>query len=287
VALGFDFGGTKCAIALGSSDGAVVDEAAIKTAAYTTADALVDAALLRGHALLRGREAAAVGVATMGITREEGVDLAPNVAGWSRLHLPAALRAHFPGVPVRVENDVKAAHRAEIRWGALRGRGPSAYLNLGTGVALSLALDGRIVDGAHGAFGEMAYAWRPDEPGYGVGRAPLEERLGGGALDREVSRRFHVASLSEAFSLRVERADIAGFLNERLAEIGWWVGQALLLLDVEVLCVGGGIARHLQVFGPSWEAQWGGRLPFPPELTRARFAERAGVMGALTLAWEA
>ncbi len=287
MALGFDFGGTKCAIALGSSDGAVVDEAAIKTAAYATADALVDAALLRGHALLRGREAAAVGVATMGITREEGVDLAPNVAGWSRLHLPAALRAHFPGVPVRVENDVKAAHRAEIRWGALRGSGPSAYLNLGTGVALSLALDGRIVDGAHGAFGEMAYAWRPDEPGYGVGRAPLEERLGGGALDRELSRRFHVASLSEAFSLRVERADIAGFLNERLAEIGWWVGQALLLLDVEVLCVGGGIARHLQVFGPSWEGQWGGRLPFPPELTRARFAERAGVMGALTLAWEA
>lgn len=287
MALGFDFGGSKCAVALGTPDGVVLDEAVIKTSAYKTADALVEAALNRGCELLYGRDVAAVGVATMGITRETGVDLAPNVPGWSHLRLPAVLLSRFPGVPVRVENDVKAAHRAEMRWGALRDRGASAYLNLGTGVALSLALDGRIVEGAHGAFGELAYAWRPDEPGYGAGRAPLEERLGGGALDRELSRRFRVGSLAEAFALREARPDVAGFLDERFAELGWWIGGALLVLDVEVLAVGGGIARHLDVFGAAWEAQWVSRLPFLPRITRARFGERAGVMGALSLAWEA
>jgi glucokinase len=286
LALGFDFGGTKCAVAVGTADGAVLAETHVPTAGFSRPDALVAAVLDRGRELAARHRIRAVGVASMGITREDGVALAPNVHGWSSLHLPETIQRFFPTLPVRIANDVKAAHRAELRWGALQHQDSSAYLNLGTGIALSFAMAGRVVAGEHGAFGELAYAWRDGEAGIGTGRAPLEERLGGGALDRELRRRFQTDSLQAAFSVRESRPDLAGFLYERFAELGWWIGQALVILDVGVLAVGGGVSRHLDVFGPWWQAEWARHLPFPPALIPARFLDRAGVMGALSLAWE-
>jgi glucokinase len=286
VALGFDFGGTKCAIAVGTKDGEVLAEDRLAATAYARPEALVEQAVLRGKELSRGWELVAVGVSTMGITRDDGVLLAPNVPGWERLRLPETFRGHFPAVPVRIGNDVKAAHQAEVRWGALQDAASSAYLNLGTGVALSFAVGGRVVAGAHGGAGEIAYAWRPDEVGARAGRAPLEERLGGAALDRELRIRFQVLSLADAFRVWTTREDVAGFLRERFGELSWWIGQALLVLDVEALAVGGGVSRALPVFQPWWEASFREHLPFPPPVRPAHFLDRTGMMGALSLAWE-
>lgn len=286
VALGFDFGGTKCAIAVGTRDGRILADDRLSTAAFPRADALVDRAAARGKKLAEGRRIAAIGVSTMGITREDGVLFAPNVPGWEHLRLPRFFRDRFPGLPIRIGNDVKAAHQAEIRWGALRTAFASAYLNLGTGVAVSYAVDGRVVAGAHGAAGEIAYGWRGEEPGAWAGRAPLEERLGGAALDRELELRFGVSSLADAFRIREERPEVGRFLYERFTELGWWIGQALLVLDVDVLAVGGGVSRSLPHFEPWWGALWRDHLPFPPTVRPARFLDRAGLMGAMSLAWE-
>src|SRR6185295_1771091 len=45
--------------------------------------------------------------------------------------------------PTTIESDVRAAARAEARFGAGKGRGIFAYVTIGTGVSYCLVIDGR------------------------------------------------------------------------------------------------------------------------------------------------
>ena len=57
----------------------------------------------------------------MGNTYDDHVEMAPNVVGWSELALPERLRGALRTNDIRIENDVKAAARAEVKWGGLAG----------------------------------------------------------------------------------------------------------------------------------------------------------------------
>jgi glucokinase len=279
-----DFGGTKVAVAAGTPDGRVVAEARMAVSQAPDAKSVVSGALCLAQELAQGQAVRAVGVSSMGITEEHGVRLAPNVPGWEALQLPRLVRDAFPGVPYAVVNDVKAALLGEMRWGALAGGGVVAYLNLGTGIALAFGQDGLPWTGAHQAAGEIAYLWHRGEAGFRDGHAPFEERWGGGAMDREAERRFGLAGgLPAAFRAAADRPDVAAWLLEAFDEMAWAVGQALLVLDVGRVAVGGGLVAEFDRLAAVFEAAWTAHLPFPPELVPARFRDNAGVMGALAV----
>lgn len=286
--LGIDFGGTKVAIGVGDADGHLIVQETIPTRDYASADQVVAAAIERGHHCVRqSGPIAAVGIATMGITTEAGVQLAPNVPGWDQLHLPSRVRDAFPGCPVAWDNDVKAALRAELRWGSLRGASCAAYLNLGTGIALAFSAEGRVWRGAHGAAGEIAYAWEPGERGYGDGHAPLEERWGGGALDRLVREQLPAyAGLAEA--CRHRDADRAAYVlvEQAFRALAEAVGKMLLVIDVDIVAVGGGMAAQFAWLAPQLEAVWTQYLPFPPRCVCSAFPHQAGLRGALAVGLE-
>jgi len=87
----------------------------------------------------------------------------------------------FPALPAAFGNDVKLAALAELTWGALAKVAHGVYLNLGTGIAATLVVDGQVVDGAHGAAGEIGY-WLTGSAmpqAAAQGAAPTEEALGG------------------------------------------------------------------------------------------------------------
>ncbi len=92
------------------------------------------------------------------------------------------------GVPVHVENDVKAAAlgAAAVREDA----GSMAYLNLGTGVAAGIVIGGRLWRGSRGTAGEVGHL--PVDPhgrvcGCGQ-RGCIETLCGGGAVGRAWGR---------------------------------------------------------------------------------------------------
>ncbi len=265
--LAFDFGGTKTLMGLASArDGALIATERLETRDYPDAAALVAAVLARGAAWQRCHRIVAVGAATMGVEAGDGqVALAPNFPGWHRAPLTrAVLEAAFPDVPVRVANDVKAACLAEMRWGRLSGTWYGAYLNLGTGVALAFGERGRVWQGAHQMAGEVAYAWEPGDPGLSAGRAPLEDRFGGPVM---------TDLPAAAWGARVER-------------LGWWVGQWLLLLDVDRLVIGGGWAHRMVPHIPRWRQAWAEYLPAVPEVELSAWPNRAGLLGAVAVAAE-
>ncbi|HET6878481.1 MAG TPA: ROK family protein [Jatrophihabitans sp.] len=285
--VGFDFGGTKLAIVLADPDGTTVAVEVIATEAERGAKQAVQRATRTAREMLAEREAVAVavGVATMGITHDDHVQLAPNVPGWERLSLPALLHDAFGATPIAIANDVKAAALAELTWGELRDVRTGIYLNLGTGLAAALVVHGEVLDGAHGAAGEIGY-WarsRADCAGAAAGHAPLEEYAGGaGVLARaraELGLDGGVAALLDA-----DDPDARAFLDDLYAEIALHTANLAVALDPERVVVGGGYARNSDAVLDAIRARLDAFVPYPPELRRARFGADAGTAGAVALA---
>ncbi|GAT72338.1 ROK family protein [Microbacterium sp. HM58-2] len=145
------------------------------------------------------------------------------------------------GVPFRVENDVKAAALgAAVLSGA---EGAMAYLNLGTGVAAGIVVDGRIWRGSRGIAGEVGHlSVDPNGRLCGCGqRGCIETFCGGGALARAWGRPgdLPVRDLLVA-------AD-AGDPDALLLETGLYQGAAagvrvlVLSADVARVIIGGGL----------------------------------------------
>lgn len=282
--LGFDFGGTKVDVGLAAEGEEIQDSLRLRVEEFPTPEQLVRGAITEGKRLRGSDEVAAVGVSTMGITYSDHVELAPNIFGWSDLQLPRIFSRAFPSIPVIIENDVRAACYAEWLWGSIRGKSSAAYLNLGTGIGMAFIFDGEMWRGHHGAAGEVAYLWGPNQPGFHDGRAPFEEHYGGVGLDRRVRERFEqVRKISDLFSLpsSLQRDE---FLTEVFGEIARRIGHVLLAVDVEMVSVGGGIANQFEWFAPIFRAEWKRYLPYPPELVLSRFRHRTGLHGALALA---
>ena len=116
-----DIGGTKIASAIGDADGELRRWRTLPTEAERGAERVLESAIALADEVLceeraSGGDVCAIGVSTMGITRVDRVDLAPNVPGWERLKIPAAIATAFPGLPAAFGNDVKLAALAELVW---------------------------------------------------------------------------------------------------------------------------------------------------------------------------
>ncbi|WP_312170404.1 ROK family protein [Microbacterium sp.] len=144
-------------------------------------------------------------------------------------------------VPVRVENDVKAA---ALGAAVLRGvSGSMAYLNLGTGVAAGIVIDGEIWRGARGTAGEVGHlSVDPNGRLCGCGqRGCIETFCGGGALARAWNRPgpLPVREILDAAESGDERA---AALRADLFHGGAAAVRALVLsADVERVIIGGGL----------------------------------------------
>ncbi|MEV4578119.1 ROK family protein [Nonomuraea jabiensis] len=287
--LGIDVGGTKVAIGVSTADGpALSAHVRLDTGPDTLARALAAARSLDGAP-------AAVGFSTCGVIRDGVVRLAPNVPGWEGLELPRLLQEAYGATPVAIDNDVNAAAAAELRWGALRGVSTGVYLNLGTGLAAALVVDGRVVPGAHGAAGEIGYLQvTPGEPAFADGRVPLEERVSGGALAARgaalLGRPVTAAELLGGGRAREPVDETPGgdpaqeLVDETLRTLAMSVANLCVVLDPERLVVGGGMMGAAELILPRLAAEVGRAVPFPPQIRPARFADDAPLLGALALA---
>jgi glucokinase len=294
VVLGLDFGGTKIAVSLCDTTGRRLGSATVDSRADDGAKAGMDRGIDAARALLAaaapGRTLGAVGACTFGIPGDDGVALAPNIPGWHGLPFGRELREAFPGVPVRMATDVKAAAQAELRWGSLRGCDPALYLNLGTGLAIALIVGGTVVAGGRGAAGEIGYNLR-DVRDVGAplsGRVPLEEAVSGKAL-AGMARSFYgrPVSAAEVFDLAADDPGAADLVDAFVRELALHLVNLSVALDPVRIAVGGGMVRSWDRIAPGLRAALDAGVPFPPELVLAQFPFDAPLIGALALGVEA
>ncbi len=288
--LAIDFGGTKIAIATADLQGRIIERQNIRTvpdAKRTVQEALRQAVhlvhLTNEHQAFR---LVGVGVGTMGITDEDGVRLAPNVPGWEKLRLPAWIRNTFAPIPVFLANDVKCAALAEVSWGALKGMDPGIFVNLGTGLAAALVVGGRVILGAHGASGEIAYhPLTPDDVrGVRHGVAPLEEFVGGGSLKRRAAQEIGI-DLEAGELLRQSQHEprLLSWVDPILRVLAFHLTHLAIMVDPVRIVVGGGLVNVRDIIFPYLRQYFDEFVPFPPEVVPAFFHRDAGLMGAIAL----
>jgi predicted NBD/HSP70 family sugar kinase len=242
--IGLDVGGTKTDAVAVAADGAIA--ARVRLATGWGPDAVIrtvlDAvALLRRDLVLDERSLVSVGIGTPGqvVSGTGRVVHAVNL-GIDELDLAAAVGPSL-GVRVHVENDVKAA---AIGAYALRGAGGSmAYLNLGTGVAAGIVLDGALRRGARGTAGEVGHiSVDPAGPVCRCGQRGCIEALAGGGAIAERWGRPGALPVRDIF----DAAD-AGDVEARALRAGLARGVAaavrvlMLTVDVDAVVLGGGL----------------------------------------------
>lgn len=296
VVLGLDFGGTKIAAAVCDLSGRRLAAAVVTSQADLGARATFDYGIHTARELLAsaapGAELAAVGAATFGIPFEDRVELAPAIDGWATLPFGRGLRAAFPGIPVALANDVKAAAAAEARWGSLAGCDTAVYLNLGTGLAAAVVVAGKVLAGSHRAAGEIGYNLRTaDDVGSGLGhRILLEDMVSGQALPRRATSSgagTDWLSAAEVFGASENDAGLDALIGDFVNELAFHLTNLAILVDPVRIAVGGGIVQSWDRIGPGLEAALQAGVPFPPELVLAHFPNDAPLLGAVALAVDA
>ena len=248
--LGIDIGGTKTAAVAIGADGELSDQVRMPTG--FGAEAVVATALRTVERMMELAGVEASAFASIGIGIPGTVDSATGrVAhavnlGLEGLDLGPRLSDRL-GVDVRIENDVKAAALgAHHLLGVADGiRAHSmAYLNLGTGLAAGIVLDGRLLRGGHGVAGEIGHI--PVDPAgvvCGCGqRGCLETFASGWAISRMWPSE-HPLPARELFAAADAGDERAIAVRDRfLTGVAAAVRLLVLTTDVDDVVIGGGLA---------------------------------------------
>jgi glucokinase len=273
--LGVDIGGTKTDAVAVDGDGVTTQRIRLVTGFGSLAVVETATAAISRIAELSGLEPSAfesigVGIPGMVDSASGHVRHAVNL-GLDGLNLGDAIAERL-GVRVRIENDVSAA-----ALGAFHGLGLTssmAYLNVGTGLAAGLVINGELWRGPRGAAGEIGHI--PVDPNgalCGCGqRGCLETVASGSGVARVWASddQYPVRALFDA----AEAGDAQAV--EIRAKLGGGVAAAIRVLvltaDVETVVIGGGLS-HLgerlldDVLGTL--ASWSATSPFVASLELA------------------
>jgi glucokinase len=180
-AIGIDLGGTKTIVGQVDGQGKVRRKLLLPTNAPKGPASVKQAIASAVQTLLKdaGSLPAGIGVGVAGqVDAQKGaVFFAPNL-GWRDEPLREDL-ARATGLPVRVENDVRAATRGEWLYGAGRGCNDLICLFVGTGIGGGVVSGGRLLAGCSNTAGELGHITIDlNGPGRGMGHCPAGPGVG-------------------------------------------------------------------------------------------------------------
>lgn len=164
-----ELGGTKTVVAIGNSQGGIVEQCRFPTEVPTkTLAYAVDWLRERGTPTSIG--IGAFGPVGIVPTRDNyGSILETTKAGWHGFSLTNFLSTAFPHCKLVLETDVNAAALGEAKIGAAAGLDDTAYITIGTGIGAGILSGGRLIHGAlHSEFGHLKVPRAPGDGFLGV-----------------------------------------------------------------------------------------------------------------------
>jgi predicted NBD/HSP70 family sugar kinase len=191
-----------------------------------------------------------LGIAVSGdVDRADGVVRYSPFLEWRDVPL-AELAGMATGLPVTVDNDVRALTVAEQWFGAGVGLSDFALVTVGAGIGCGLVVHGRVVSGAHGVAGEIGHvAIDPAGPLCHCGNRGCVEAIASDSAIvagvREATG-VHVADAAEALDLAHDGDPGAREVYARAGEaIGRGIATVANLLGPErVIISGEGLAAY-------------------------------------------
>ncbi|ANS62698.1 transcriptional regulator [Streptomyces lincolnensis] len=191
-----------------------------------------------------------LGIAVSGdVDRGEGTVRYSPFLEWRDVPL-AELAATTTGLPVTVDNDVRALTVAEQWFGAGAGRSDFAVVTVGAGIGCGLVVHGRVVSGAHGVAGEIGHVTvDPSGPPCHCGnRGCVEAIAGDAAILRRIRETTGLEVADSAEAARLAHSGVPG-AREAYARAGEAIGRGIAtvanLLGPELVIISGeGLAAY-------------------------------------------
>ena len=166
---GIELGGTKTVVAIGTTEGRVIEEMRFPT---TLPEETLGIAIEWLHE--RGTPEC-IGIAAFGpigiVPKRDnyGRILATPKPGWAGFSLIDAFSNAFPNAKLTLDTDVNAAALAEAKIGAAAGLDDVAYITIGTGIGGGILSGGHLIHGAlHPEFGHLKVPRQPGDDFAGV-----------------------------------------------------------------------------------------------------------------------
>ena len=280
--IGYDIGGTKCAVSLGRVEGEKIEIMGRRMFATGGAPLEVLGRMAdEVEALLNDSGLAFSDVTRAGISCGGPLDSArgvvlspPNLPGWDEIYATQFLYERT-GVETRLQNDANACAVAEWKFGAGRGCRNMAFLTFGTGLGAGLILNGEVYSGASDMAGEVGHIRLAADGPVGYGKAGSAEGFcsGGGiartgvaavkkALENGETPALYTAvdgNLDMITARLIAEMANAGdeFCKRIYADCGRRLGMLLSfmmdMINPEVIVLGGVFMRSGHLIRPSME----------------------------------
>lgn len=307
--IGFDIGGTKCAVSLGEVDGENI-RVLRREETPTTENPIETLERLAPFVEAYQRE---VPVFSAGISCGGPLDPAggviispPNLRdGWYGFAIVDYVKKRF-GLQATLENDANACAVAEWRFGAGRGTTNMIFFTFGTGLGAGLILDGRLYSGTNGNAGEFGHMRLAKSGPIGYGKeGSFEGFCSGGGIARlaviMAKRRKKMPTCIEEMggyenvtTKALSKAAFAGdpFARQVFAKSGEMLGRGLsVVIDVlnpQKIVLGGVFMRSGELLIPAMKKQIAREALQESacvcEIVPAQLSENIGDVAALAVA---
>lgn len=189
--VGFDIGGTKCAVNLASVTNGIelIDKISFPTEAQKGYEHVKEKLFASAWDIIKRNNLSkknllAIGVSCGGpLDSRKGVILSPpNLPGWDNISFAQILTEEF-GVPAYIQNDANACALVEWKLGAGRGTSNMIFLTMGTGFGAGIISEGVLIRGKNDMAGEVGHIRLEDDGPVGFGKkGSIEGFCSGGGI---------------------------------------------------------------------------------------------------------
>ena len=265
-AFGIDLGGTTAKIGLFTTSGALLEKWEVATDTSHAGEHILEnlAAAILGkmkEQSIQPEQVEGVGIGVPGPVLDSSIVpiVCANLGGWGERNASAQLSGLLDGLKVLVGNDANVAALGEIWMGAAKGAKNAVMVTLGTGVGGGVVVNGKVIDGVHGAGGEIGHITvnRHETAVCGCGKRGCLEQYSSATgvvrcmkklLDENpdtpcVLRGTEFAAKDVFDAARNGDALAAREVDEMSDTLGMALASIASTVDPEAFLVGGGVAR--------------------------------------------
>ncbi len=308
-AFGIDLGGTTAKIGLFTTSGALLEKWEVATDTSNAGEHILEnlAAAVLGkmkEKSIQPEQVEGVGIGVPGPVLDSSIVpiVCANLGGWGERNVSAQLSGLLNGLKVLVGNDANVAALGEIWMGAAKGAKNAVMVTLGTGVGGGVVVNGKVIDGVHGAGGEIGHITvnRHETATCGCGKHGCLEQYSSATgvvrcmkklLDENpdtpcVLRGTEFAAKDVFDAARNGDALAAREVDEMSDTLGMALANIASTVDPEAFLVGGGVARAGDVlFAPLNKhfQEYAFKSCRETPIKQASLGNDAGIYGAVRL----
>ena len=308
-AFGIDLGGTTAKIGLFTTSGALLEKWEVATDTSNAGEHILEnlAAAVLGkmkEKSIQPEQVEGVGIGVPGPVLDSSIVpiVCANLGGWGERNVSAQLSGLLDGLKVLVGNDANVAALGEIWMGAAKGAKNAVMVTLGTGVGGGVVVNVKVIDGVHGAGGEIGHITvnRHETAVCGCGKRGCLEQYSSATgvvrcmkklLDENpdtpcVLRGTEFAAKDVFDAARNGDALAAREVDEMSDTLGMALANIASTVDPEAFLVGGGVARAGDVlFAPLNKhfQEYAFKSCRETPIKQASLGNDAGIYGAVRL----